>query len=188
MVEHDAQREPDLPQREHYGAQSDDEHLGGSPRHGEQDLAEVEAQGGRGVKIPIDVMDRVEPPQTRDPMQQHVPPVKRIVHQHQSGQRGNDALQLEHAGNAPVTFFHQPGEWLNQRCLDQNRGQRAKCRQYEIPGVMWQNRFHPFAQRTPAFEPNQQYEGADHQWPGNPGSANPQREGFHRVEPDRNFR
>jgi hypothetical protein len=63
MVEEDADEQEGLPDRQRPRRHADEGHLRRAIRHRRRHLGEVEAQGGRGVHVEVDVMHLVQAPQ-----------------------------------------------------------------------------------------------------------------------------
>jgi hypothetical protein len=72
-MEEDRQQRERLPQLQGPRADTDQRHLSRAPRYRRDQLAKVKTDGGRGVQIQIDMMNRMEPPEGRRAMHQHVP-------------------------------------------------------------------------------------------------------------------
>jgi hypothetical protein len=51
------------------------------PQNGNYQLAEMKTHGGRSVKIQINVMNQMKPPEERNFVRQNVPQIKRVVEQ-----------------------------------------------------------------------------------------------------------
>ena len=65
-------------------------------------------------------MHRMEAPKPRYSMQQDVPNIKRIVHQHQCDQSPRNSIETKQAGDPPLLLFNDPCKRLNNGCFEQN--------------------------------------------------------------------
>src|SRR5687768_10102502 len=79
MVKENGDEENQLPQPDGEGARSDDHDLQGAIDQGEQQLAEMKAEGRRCVEIAVDVVHEVKTPEEGEAMIHPVPPPECVV-------------------------------------------------------------------------------------------------------------
>ncbi len=101
MVEDDGGEDGALPNLVLAAGRTEEEELSDAPGNGEEEFAEVEAEGGGGVHVEVGVVRKVKAPKEGDAVHEGVPEVHGVVHEEEDQHWWKDALET--AGLEVVT-------------------------------------------------------------------------------------
>lgn len=147
VVEPGGEGDERLERRRGDGPGSDDRDRERAVARAQQVLGDVEAGRRRHVEVEVGVVDEVEPPERGDAVHQPVPPVERVVEQHEGDERPGRARQPEEAEDAEAARRRGPRDRRHRRHGDEVGGRRRRRADGEVHGDAARRAVDPPAQR-----------------------------------------